>query len=284
MTSAVSASINKAEESKMRNRRHQHLFNLCRQCLPIFLFGLLTGCQDGPGGSHSPTADAVVFSGYGTWSPSVIAVTMMLRARGLVTDTIGSVGSLAENLGNYQILVIPGGDPDNLLPELGPVGRSAILSFVNGGGGCLGLGGGAAVLSRTVNSRDGIPLLQGEARWPVAEIGLPPNYLLTDVSLAAPDHPLGFGGRNLYTTLYRWGPRFIPADSALVDVIYRYETTGAAAAVAFRYGFGTVFLAGFQPEIEENSDRDSTDFAQELADPETEWDMLERALDYCWPR
>ena len=256
------------------------LFASCFQAA-VVLF--LSGCDKSPTSASPSTGDVAVFAGGGVWMPSLTAVLAVLHSQGLSADTISEAGQLANNLRDHQLLIIPGGNPDDLLPELGPVGRSAIIEFVNNGGGCIGLGGGAAILARMVNDREGIPLLNGTTHWPLDAIAPYPEYRLIDIRLTSPNHPIGMGGRTEYTTLYRWGPDFSPSDSALAEVIYRYEATDTPAAVAFDFGFGRVFLAGFQPEIEENSDRDSTDFASELTDPDSEWDILIRAIDFCWP-
>jgi len=52
--------------------------------------------------------------------------------------------------------------------------------------------------------------------------------------------------------------------------------------ISFRYGAGVVILSGVHPEIEEDSDRDSTNFASSLPDSGSDWGwfmaMVENAL------
>ena len=149
----------------------------------------------------------------------------------------------------------------------------------------IGLGGGSAIAdSVTYPSIEGhftgIGLFNGIASWPIDLIVAYPNYTLTTILLNNDIHPVGRGGLNHYETLYRDGPQFLVYDFS-VNVIYNYITTGTPAGIAFTYSQGRVFLAGFQPEFEENDSRDSTDFGQELHDSDSEWDIIERAVKFC---
>ncbi len=56
------------------------------------------------------------------------------------------------------------------------------------------------------------------------------------------------------------------------------------AIINFTYGSGRVLLMGPHPEIEEDDDRDGTDFAQELDDQGTDWRFLWTALDWVLGR
>jgi len=126
----------------------------------------------------------------------------------------------------------------------------------------------------------GIGLFDGVASWPIDLIVAYPNYTLTTIQLNDDTHPIGRESQNHYEALYRDGPQFLSLDYN-VSVVYNYITAGTPAAIAFTYSQGRVFLAGFQPEFEENDSRDSTDFGQELHDPDSEWDIIERAVKFC---
>jgi hypothetical protein len=52
--------------------------------------------------------------------------------------------------------------------------------------------------------------------------------------------------------------------------------------VSFTYGIGRVVLAGFQLEIEENDDRDGSDYADDLHDPDSEWELIEKSIEFCF--
>jgi len=51
--------------------------------------------------------------------------------------------------------------------------------------------------------------------------------------------------------------------------------------LAFDYGLGRVFLIGTHPEIEEDSERDGVDFADELDDQGSDWDLMRKATLWC---
>jgi hypothetical protein len=81
--------------------------------------------------------------------------------------------------------------------------------------------------------------------------------------------------------LYYWGPALLPDDEATVDVLGRYASIDEPAILTLGFGQGRVFLIGTHPEIEEDDDRDGTDFADELNDEGTDWDLMRNAVDWC---
>ena len=181
------------------------------------------------------------------------------------------------------MVVVPGGDPEEMSQSLGAVGRAKIEQFVASGGGYIGCGTGAVLAGYGSGLATGIGLFSGETRYPLDRIAPYPNYVLTDIRLVDPFHYIGnqgAGQAEYYSTLYRWGPDFFVTAQSGADVIYNYETTDTPACIALDYLFGTVVLFGFHPEFEEGDDRDSTTFADNLGDSESEWGILFRAAEY----
>ncbi|MCF7809997.1 hypothetical protein K9N50_03315 [bacterium] len=240
---------------------------------------MLIGCS-GELNEKPFIADVAVYNGPGSWTESVTASIEAVRSTGYSVDTIDASGILKDNLRSYNLVVFPGGDPLDILGSLGTVGRMNIRSFVSSGGGLIGLGGGATITDSASGIYEGIGLFTGDADYPVYLINTPPNYTLTAIRLEDDTHKIGRNGQSTYQTLYRDGPQFLFSDPN-ISVVYTYIVTGAAAGIAFNYSQGRVFLAGFQPEFEENSLRDSTDFGHDLYDSDTEWDIINRAVKYC---
>ncbi len=238
------------------------------------------GCDDDVLPADTVYVDVAVYTDVGIWDVSVTASIAALRFIGFSVDTIGIGGILNDRLGGFRAVLFPGGDPLVISGSVGKVGCMKIKSYVASGGGFIGFGGGAAIADSGNSLRHGIGLFRGSARCPVEEIAIPPNYTMTSIRLMNPEHPVGYKGLTSYLTLYHGGPQF-EVSAAVADVIYNFETTNSVAAIAFQYSGGRVFLTGFQPEIEENDDRDSTDFGKELHDTESEWDIIHRAVRYC---
>jgi hypothetical protein len=78
-------------------------------------------------------------------------------------------------------------------------------------------------------------------------------------------------------TMFQWeGIQFIPDEdheSELINVSF-WGDTERRSQIAYRYGAGCVFLSGCHPELEEDSDRDGTDYFDHHEDPETDWPLM----------
>ncbi len=240
-----------------------------------------SGCEESTSPYPPLVADVAVYTDVGSWDVSVMACISALDSSGFTVDTIGIDGILSDRLNEYRALLFPGGNPRDITSGMGPVGRSRIRSFVASGGGFIGLGGGSALADSSSGIWPGIGLFDGQADWPIDVIAVPPEYAITDIALVNPAHPIAADGLTHYQTLYHGGPQFLFPDTAAISTIYNYMATGTPAAVAFEYRAGRVFLAGFQPEIEENDDRDGVNFGEELIDRDSEWGMIEKAVRYC---
>ena len=224
--------------------------------------------------------DIGIFSGEGAWEESVTALEGAFTEMDFSFELFDVSYLLSENLLRYKSIVLPGGDPRTYSTSLGNIGRKYLRSYVEYGGYFIGFGGGAAVADADSGIWAGIGFFDGDAVWPVDRIAPHPEYTLTEIVLSKSDHELAFGGRNRYVTLYRWGPEFHIRNHFGVEIVYSYELTGTAALITGTFGSGVVVLCGCNIEFEENSMRDGTDFGSELQDPESEWDLLERIVEY----
>lgn len=247
--------------------------------LLLFSSIMMMSCDNGTS-PDSIIADVAVYVGQGSWEKSVTASLAAVEFAGLTVDTIGAAGILNGKLVDYGSVLFPGGDARDFTSGLGSVGRMKLESYVASGGGFIGFGGGAVIADSATGLFPGVGLFEGKAEYPVESIFIPSGNTIASIQLIDDMHPVGRDGLSNYQTLYRDGPQFSITGQE-VSVIYNYALTGTPAAVAFEYMHGRIFLAGFQPEFEENDARDSCDVGEELDDPDSEWDMIERAVKYC---
>jgi glutamine amidotransferase-like uncharacterized protein len=126
-----------------------------------------------------------------------------------------------------------------------------------------------------------LSIFRGTANGPNNAIAPYPNYGMCTVRIADTSHPITHGSPDSLSILYYWGPELQPANDTGVTILATYAVSGKPAMVAFASGAGRVFLIGTHPEIEENGDRDGVDFGNELVDPESDWDMLKAAVEWC---
>jgi len=250
--------------------------------IPIFtgIIFLIVGCNDDNQTGLEGFVDVGIYAGYGAWDVSVIAMLNAVEAAGYEMETFDEDYIFRENLNRYRIIILPGGDPRDYSTAFGSIGSHRIRNYIEFGGGFIGFGGGAAVADADSGQWCGIGLFGGNAVWPVNRIAPYPEYTMTDIRLLD-GHDTSIGSNDYYTTLYRWGPEFHKIDPYSVRVIFTYALTDTPAIIVFPYGAGIVVLAGCQLEIEENDDRDGVEFAEELDDPDTEWDLIEEIIVFC---
>lgn len=242
---------------------------------------LVMGCVEDrttPKGA-GPPADVGVYGGDGTLDASVRASFAAVADAGFSSDTLTLADIVAGGLDRFRVVLIPGGDAHTYSTDFGPVGRSQLRQWVSSGGGYIGFGGGGAVAASDSGNWPGIGLVSGSALWPLSQIAPYPHLAMTEV--VAPEHRGPVARRIRYQTLYYGGPEFRPTDPSRIFADYNYQLTGTPAALTAEYGFGRIWVAGFQPEIEEGSPRDSTDFGDDFQDPDSEWELIKAALEHC---
>jgi len=246
---------------------------------------LLGGCLDSP--DHvTATYDVGIWAGTGSSPTSVRATFEAVRASGFIYDTltaaelIGGTGDVS--IYRYKMIIFPDGDQRAYSEYLGGAGRAIIRDYVAGGGGFIGFGAGGGLAGADSLTWPGIGIIPATTDYPISQIATPPVHTLTDVFRT--EDAGDVLGSNAYRSLYTGGPQFFPFTNYRLWVSYRYHVTGGAAAITALYRNGRVFVTGFQPEYEEGSMRDSTNFADELPDPESEWELIRLAIAFCVER
>ncbi|NIA30562.1 MAG: hypothetical protein GWP06_11710, partial [Actinobacteria bacterium] len=235
-------------------------------------------------------AEIAIYNGEGTWYDGIVSFEQFLDWKGITHERLGPLDINLNNLTNYYNgIYFPGGDAYYYKRAINETGLQHIRELVQGGGAYIGMCAGAYFASDSVEWEGGIydyqlDLFQGTATGAIDEIAPWPEYVMTVIDLN-PGNPINQYEPPSQTTLYYGGPVFKPQQNASIDTVATWrEHANDAAIINFSYGSGRVLLVGPHPEIEEDGDRDSTDFAQELDDNGTEWNLLWTAMDWVLGR
>lgn len=251
--------------------------------------GASSGVHAPPGGDD-PTAElnaVALYDDHGCWQESVLALERLLRWMDLGVTRVDARSIRERGLAGFSILCVPGGDMYRYSRDLGSDGIGRIREFVASGGGYIGICGGAYFAGSSCVWRgralpiEPLRLYEGTAEGPWDALAAYPGYGLCALWVTDPSHPITRDLTGSFQVLYYWGPSLSPRAGSSVSILARYESIDQPAMLAFDYGRGRVFLVGTHPEIEENDARDGHDFASELADPDSEWDLLRNAVHWC---
>jgi len=194
----------------------------------------------------------------------------------------GHINSLG--LQGFDILCVPGGDMYQYSQDLSYRGKENIRGFVNGGGGYIGVCGGAYFASERVVwlgrqlPMTPLSLFPGTAEGPCDGIIPYPNYTVCRCNIVDHAHPITESEPEALWIAYCWGPLLRPNPGANVTVLGMYDAVNEPSFLAFEYGGGRVFLIGTHPEIEEDGDRDGTDWAEELDDRGSDWPFMRKVV------
>ena len=268
----------------MKKPRSSHRFLLIIIILLSSCLQQSTNIQDEPTQQHSTVA---LYSDKGTWEDSVEALQNMFQWMGYSVTLVDAQYINNEDLDDFSILCIPGGDMYQYAQKISSKGKKTIRNFIDNGGGYIGVCGGAYFASKKVVWRGNqlsmitLELFPGTAEGPFNEIVVYPDYAMCEIDMAT-THPVTQSGAPVEWMLYYWGPMLIVDDiDADIAILGRYTAGNQPAIVAFDYGKGRVFLIGTHPEIEEDSSRDGVEFADELDDNGSDWDLMKRAVLWC---
>jgi glutamine amidotransferase-like uncharacterized protein len=260
-----------------------------RRCLSVasvFLLAIsIASCQCSS--TEEKSATVALYSDHGVWDSSLIAATNMFEWMGYTVAVVDAEYINDVGLDNFRVLCVPGGDMYQYSQDISAVGKEHIRDFVKNGGGYIGICGGAYFASeRVIWQGQEIPveflgLFSGTAQGAIDEIAPYPDYAMCQVNIVEHSHPITEELGDSVCILYYWGPMLLPDQDAGVDILGRYQAVDEPCMVAFEYGAGRVFLIGTHPEIEEDSDRDGAEEMDELVDPDSEWDMMKNATQWC---
>lgn len=228
-----------------------------------------------------------LYSGKGCWDDSVVASEKMFEWMGYDVSLIDAGYVNKESLDDFGIICFPGGDMYRYADDITAKGKEKVRDFVKAGGGYIGICAGAYFAAeKIIWAGKDIPteplgIFPGKAVGIIDEIAPFPKYAMCRVNVVDFEHPITAPDVYSLWVLYYWGPRLIPTPGTDVDVLGVYAVGGDPAMVALDYGTGRVFLIGPVPDIEEDSDRDGTDFAEEFDDLGSDWELMRKATLWC---
>jgi len=173
-------------------------------------------------------------------------VARVLEATNREFDYVRKSSLTSGELASYSILVIPGGYTFKLLENLSEMSRQSILSFVENGGGYVGICMGAYIAFEVGLTKSSAIRVAGEYD--------------VELSILQPTHPVMKGYEGKIMMSYQNGPEMIVKGA---DMPLAAFPNGRAAIFAGSFGEGKMVLFSPHPERSRSS-----------------WEMVTNALDY----
>lgn len=242
------------------------------------------GCVEDEGLDDILGRKVAVLNGFGVWDSSAVAIQHCLEDAGFDVIMLDEV-DFQKSLDSVGVMVIGAGNPLDIAAGLSFPGRERIRNLVRRGGGYVGLGAGAflaadsMVFNQFPSIETPIGLYRGVASGPLPQIAQLPGYAMTIINLDA--GPINPTGAPSISTLYYGGPSLVIYEPITAERIGRFNVDQSPAGWRFEYGRGRVVIASFQPEIEEDSDRDGSEWGSELSDGESDWFLLQEMVEWC---
>ncbi len=205
-----------------------------------------------------------------------IALEHLYRWYNASVETINETHIKNGELYNYDILVIPPGNLGEYTVKLNYDGLDAIRDFVRNGGSYVGISRGAHFACANVHWLQDrtylLELFNGTGYGPI-DGQLDQSMNVVDINTGCSE--IDLSGMPSTLTMMQWeGIYFIPDDNPpMINVSY-WTGSDRASQIAYQYGNGCVFLSGCHPELEEDSDRDGSDYFDHHEDPETDWPLM----------
>ncbi|MFW9969066.1 MAG: hypothetical protein ACFFDF_02620 [Candidatus Odinarchaeota archaeon] len=198
------------------------------------------------------------------------ALTSMFGWMNATVGIINITQVLNGGLMNYDIFAIPKGWRTEIYNDnFGEYGKRIIRNYIKQGGIYVGIDRGAHFATKAY-----LNLYPGGYVTPVPGIRY---YDMVNVNINKDS--LWLDLKNIpsrLTTLYLNGGYFEKTDALYemeIQTIAKYSQNNMPCMVAFKYGYGSVFLSSLHPEVEEDSFRDGYFHYDYFEDPESEWDL-----------
>jgi glutamine amidotransferase-like uncharacterized protein len=199
-----------------------------------------------------------VYTDGGAMEPYITAAADVATSAGMTVERVKAADIVAGALARADVIVFPGGTGNGQARSLGESGAAAVVEFVAGGGGAIGICAGGYLLAEGYNADTRrIELInarlfdldhwaRGTARVGIQPLGpgAPAGEIAIHFENAPIFEPGGLGERlPAYTALARFttDPAGTPAD--------RPSIVGQDAIIAAPHGRGRVVLFGPHPEL-----------------------------------
>ncbi len=226
-----------------------------------------------------------IYNGNGSWIISVIAFERFLDWKNISWVEITEDEINHGDLTKYKVVYFPGGWAGEYIETISNDGFENLRRGVFNGLGYIGICAGAylaadKVVFEGVTYDYPLKIFRGIASGSIHSIAPWSNYTMTPLDINE-SHPINKFEPPIEYMLYYGGPYFQPYGNQNIDVIATWrEYDDKPAIISFRYGKGRVVLIGAHPEIEEDSLRDNSCFADEFDDNGSDWYLLWTLLDW----
>lgn len=220
-----------------------------------------------------------IYSDEGTWEEGIISLEQFFSFYNIPHKRIYS--NDLNNINDYSntlAICIPGGFAYYYKIKLNEFAINNIRNYVSNGGSYIGICAGAyfassKVIWEGVEYDYPLNLFDGKTIGSLHDIAKWDKYKMTNISLNAMNF-INKGFKKNWSVLYYGGPYFESNKTNFENIAFWNEYQYLPAIINFYFGNGKVLLIGPHLEIEENSDRDSNDFASNLNDYDSDWDLL----------
>jgi glutamine amidotransferase-like uncharacterized protein len=246
----------------------RRLFNL--SVIGLFILLLTSACQFQQTGSSIP--QIALYSETGADERCILTTTRMFEWMGYDVTLIDADSVNNTILEKYNIICFPGGDMYQYSQNISAEGFEKIRAFISAGGGYIGICGGAYFTGEKVFWQgnqlpmNSLAIFPGITRGPIDEIAPFPHCKMCKTNIVNTSHPITQTESDTTWICYCYGPMFLPAEGAEIDILGVYEINDKPSIVAFEYGVGRVFIIGIHPEFEEDSERDGLPVVEGIND------------------
>ncbi|PKL80137.1 MAG: hypothetical protein CVV25_05315 [Ignavibacteriae bacterium HGW-Ignavibacteriae-4] len=230
--------------------------------------------------------EVLIYSDDGTWEDGIIALEHFFDYQNVTHTRLYAADLNADTWNkNALAIVFPGGYSYNYQLAISIDAIDEIRSYVANGGGYIGICAGAYFASKTVAWEGGVypyelGLFDGTAYGSLNYVAPWPSYVMTDITLNQ-NNPISKNNSDKISVLYYGGPILTPNPGVEIDTIATWNSAGNTPAIInFEYEKGRVLLLGPHLEVEESDDRDGTEFAAELDDIESDWELFESGFEW----
>jgi len=217
------------------------------------------------------------------WNDSIITFEHFLDYKNMTWEEVTGADINNNDLRPlYDVLFMPGGTFTSINRQISASGRQHIKDLVSSGGGYIGICAGGYYASASIiwagRTYDyDLDLYSGTAIGPLDEI-MPWDYSkMTNLTMNL-NHPINQYEPSRERQLYYGGPKFQGGNYSTVATYD--EASNALAAITCSYGSGRVALIGTHAEIDEDSNRDGSPFADLFYDYGSDWPLLWTTMDW----
>jgi len=224
-----------------------------------------------------------IYSDNGTWTDGIIALEQFFDYIGESNKRVYAKDlNTLNNFDDAKAICFPGGYAYDYKIALSYKSIEMLRDYVASGGSYIGICAGAFFASSSV-VWEGIEysyplgLFKGKAIGSIHEIAPWDNYNMTKIAIN-PSNPIVGSSNSDLSVLYYGGPYLVGTQTKFDTIAVWSEYNDKNAIINFNFQNGKVLLIGPHLEIETSSDRDSTDFANELDDVESDWQIFESMM------